>query len=229
MTSLKLLLISTLLLLVSACGGGGGGSSGPVASSNSFDIRAGATRLAASGSSKTLTISGTCSGTFSLTRSPATSSTTFEGKAALSGSSVGTANFSNCTPASNVGTATYYYDSNYVPLGYATVGGNYAVWASTPTFPVAAKVGDVAVVGTVNLYTNSSKTTPAGTEEHSYVIEADTATTAIVNLIIKSYTTSHVLTDTEQDRYRVAADGSLSLISIDIQYANGSTTHLVMN
>jgi hypothetical protein len=61
------------------------------------------------------------------------------------------------------------------------------------------------------------------------VIEADTATTAIANLISKKYNASNVLTSTEQDRYRIAADGSLTLISIDIQYANGSTTHLFMN
>ena len=215
---------------LTACGGGGGsGSNGPVTSTNTFDIRAGHARLTANGFSTTFAVSGTCSGTFSLTSGPATTNTVFEGVAALSRSSVGTLSVSNCNPASNVGTTTSYFDSNYVPLGYSVVGGNYAVWASPPSFPVAARVGDVAVAGTVNKYTNSTKSTSAGTEENSYVIEADTATTAIVNLISKNYNAAHTLTSTEQDRYRIAADGSLTLISIDIQYANGSTTHLVMN
>jgi hypothetical protein len=221
----------TLAITLTACGGGGGGgsSSGPVTSANTFDISSGYTRLSASGFSKALTVSGTCSGSFSLTSGPATNSTTFEGAAAFSGNSVATLNLSNCTPASNVSTTTRYFDANYAPIGYSIVGGDYGVWAATPTLPVAAKVGDVAVVGTINKFTNSSRSTPAGKKENSYVIEADTSTTAIANLISKTYNASNILTSTEQDRYRVAADGSLTLISIDIQYANGSTTHLVMD
>jgi hypothetical protein len=225
------LLILVMSAVLTACGGGGGGggASGPVASTNTFDIRAGHARLTANGFSTTLVVSGTCSGTFSLTSGPATTNTVFEGAAALSRSSVASLTVSNCTPASNVGTTTSYFDSNYAPLGYAIVGGDYGVWTSTPSLPNSARVGDVAVVGTVNKYTNSTKSTSAGTQENSYVIEADTATTAIANLISKQYNAAHTLTSTEQDRYRVAADGSLTLISIDIQYANGSTTHLVMN
>ena len=229
MRTLKLLAFVMSLALTACGGGGGGGASGPVTSTNTFDIRAGHARLTASGFSATFAVSGTCSGTFSLTSGPATTNTVFEGAAALSRSSVGSLNVSNCNPASNVGTTTSYFDSNYVPLGYSIVGGNYAVWTSPPSLPAAARVGDVAVAGTVNKYTNSTKSTSAGTEENSYVIEADTATTAIANLISKNYNAAHTLTSTEQDRYRVAADGSLTLISIDIQYANGSTTHLVMN
>jgi len=229
MRTLKLLTLSISVALTACGGGGGGGASGPVASTNTFDIRAGHARLTANGFSATFAVSGTCSGTFSLTSAPATTSTVFEGVAALSRSSVGTLNVSNCNPASNVGTTTSYFDSNYAPLGYSVVGDNYAVWVSPPSLPAAARVGDVAVAGTVNKYTNSTKSTSAGTEENSYVIEADTATTAIANLISKNYNAAHTLTSTEQNRYRVAADGSLTLISIDIQYANGSTTHLVMN
>lgn len=216
---------------LTACGGGGGGggASGPVSSTNTFDIRSGLARLVANGSSNTLTVSGTCAGTFVLTSGPASTNAVFEGSAALSRSSVASLTVSNCTPASNVGTTTGYYDSNYAPLGYATVGGDYGVWSATPTLPTAAKVGDVAVLGTINKYTNSTKSTSAGKQENSYVIEADTSTTAIANVISKTYNASNTLTLTEQDRYRVAADGSLTLTSIDIQYANGSTTHLVMN
>jgi hypothetical protein len=229
MRHLNFLTLIISIALTACGGGGGGGASGPVASTNTFDIRAGYARLMANGFSKTLTVSGTCSGTFSLTSGPATTSTTFEGVAALSGSSVTSLTVSNCNPASSVGTSTHYFDSNYVPLGKSIVGGDYSVWTSLPSIPTAARVGDVAVVGTENKYTNSTKSTPTGTEENSYVMEADTATTAILNLISKNYNTAHTLTYTEQDRYRVAADGSLTLISIDIQYANGSTTHLVMN
>jgi hypothetical protein len=230
MNTLKLLFISALLLLVSACGGGGGGgASGPVTSTNTFDVRAGWSRLIANGFSKTFVISGTCSGTDSLTVGPANTSTTFEGSPALSSNYVDSVTLTNCTPASSVGTVTEYYDSNYVPLGLSVLGGKYEVWAAPPTIPVAARVGDVGIFGTINKYNDSTKAVSAGRQDNSYVIEADTATSAIANFISKNYNTSNVLTSTEQDRYRVAADGSLTLISIDIQYANGSTTHLIMN
>jgi len=230
MTRLKLLLISFVFSFLAACGGGGGGGGGTVASANTFDIQAGWSRLVANGFTSTFTVSGTCSGTFNLTDGAANTSTTFEGAPAISGNSVisMTLSTSGCTP-STASTETRYYDSNYNLLGYSVLGGSYGVWVTPPTFSNTARVGDVVVVGTVNKYTNSTKSTSAGRQENSYVIEPDTATTAITNLITKNYNTSNALTSTEQDRYRIAADGSLTLISIDIQYANGSTTHLVMN
>jgi hypothetical protein len=49
-----------------------------------------------------------------------------------------------------------------------------------------------------------------------------------VNLISKDFNASNVLLATEQDRYRISATGTLVLVSIDVQAANGSTTHLVL-
>ena len=60
-------------------------------------------------------------------------------------------------------------------------------------------------------------------------MEADTATTAILNLITKTYNTSGILTLTEQDRYRVAADGTLTFISFDLQRSGTSTLRLTGN
>lgn len=224
-------LLLTLTLTIAACGGGGGGSTAsvPIASTNTFNIRSGYTKLSVDGFTKTLSISGTCTGTLTITDAPATTSTTFESQIAFSGNSVMSATLNGCTPASSTSTETRYFDSNYAPLGYSVVGGDYGVWASPAVLPTSAKVGDVAIVGTINKFLNSSKTTSTGRQEISYVIEADTATTAIANLISKSYNSSNTLTSTEQDRYRVAADGTLTLISMDIQYANGSTTHLLIN
>ena len=225
-------ILLSFTLTISACGGGGGGSSsasGPVASTNTFNIRSGYERLSVSGFTKSLSISGTCSGTLTITEGPATTATTFENQNAFSGSSVMSASLIGCTPASSVTTETRYFDSNYAPLGYSVVGDDYGVWANAAILPISAKVGDVAVVGTINTFSDSSRSTPTGRQEISYVIEADTATSAIANLISKQYNASNVLTATEQDRYRVAADGALTLISMDIQYSNGSTTHLFMN
>lgn len=221
-----------LTMALIACGGGGGGSSspsGPVTSTNTFNLRAAQANLAINGFTKTFTISGSCSGTYSTTSAPATTSTTFEGQTAFS--SIGTNNvtFSNCTPASDISSGTTYYDSNHAYLGQVITGDSYEVWASTPALPTAAKVGDTGVMGTVNKYTNNSKATSLGTDNVTYVIEADTAATAVFNVITKSYDTSNIHTLTQENRWRINSDGSISLISIDYLETNGSTIHLIMN
>ena len=55
------------------------------------------------------------------------------------------------------------------------------------------------------------------------------ANTAIVNLISKTYDTATPaqLLITQQSRYRIAADGSLSIITIDNQFSTNSTDHYV--
>lgn len=88
-------------------------------------------------------------------------------------------------------------------------------------------VGNTGTIGTQTLYTNSTKTVGNGTSVVSYVVEADTATTAIINLIDRSYNAGGTLIATEQDRYRIDAVGTLTPVSADIQYSYTSTTHLV--
>lgn len=221
-------IVISVALLQGCGGGGGGGSSGPVASTNTFNIQAGYQRLVSAGYSKTYSISGTCSGSFTITAAPATTSTTFEGLSALSGAQVGSFTWTGCNPASGSTTIVRYYDSNYVPRGFSTTG-DYGVYLTPPTVPTTARVNDVVVVGTITKYTSSAKTTPNGREDITLVMEPDTATTAIANITSKTYNATGTLTSTEQDRYRVASDGSLTPYSLDIQYANGSTTHLIGN
>ena len=219
-----------LVALLSACGGGGGSpaATGPVTSTLSFPVQSANSAMIASGMTKTFTISGTCSGNATFTAAAATGGATFEGiTGRLSAVRTATINLTNCTPASSASTSTNYYDTNYVPLGYSAVGSSYGVFLTPPSIPASVRVGSTGTLGTLNLYTDSTKSVSSGTRVVSYVIEADTATTAIVNLIARDFNTSSVLTMTEQDRYRIAATGPLTLISIDTQAANGSTTHLI--
>lgn len=221
-----------VVALLTACGGGGGGgavvASGPAASTLSFPLQSAYSASVAAGSSKSFTISGTCTGSASITRAAAAGGATFEGVSGrLSSASTFTGNYTNCTPSSFASTSTGYYDTNYVPLGSSTIGSNYGVYLTPPTVPSSVMVGATGVIGTQTLYTNSTKAVAAGRRDISYVVEADTASTAIVNLIAKSYNASNILTFTEQDRYRIAATGPLTIISFDVQYANGSTTRLL--
>ena len=226
-------LVTTLMLVaLSGCGGGGGGSSGPVTSTQSFPLQSANKSTEANGWSKSFTVSGTCSGTGNYAKAPANTPATFEGIAGFSAAVTITMSFTNCTPASIAQSETAYYDSNYVPLGYNTgtssADANYGVFLTPPSIPVSVTVGGTGIIGTETLYTDSTKTTPYGTSNISYVVEADTSTTAIVNLINNTYNTSNTLLATEQDRYRIASTGALIPVSADIQYANGSTTHLIL-
>ena len=229
----KIILAVTTLSSLVACGGGGGGGStaptGPVASTNTFNIKSGYSALVSAGYNKTFTLSGSCTGSFVINQGAASTSTTFNGSPSVSGTRLSTITLSNCTPALISETSTNYYDSSYSPLGYAYQGGNYAKYATPVTIPTAAKVGDVVILGTISLFTDAAFTIPNGHVDETYVMEADTATTAIINITDKTYNTSNVLTSTEQDRYKVAADGTLTPYSLDVQYANGSTTHLIGN
>jgi hypothetical protein len=223
-------IIFMLSIALTACGGGGGGGGGTVASANSFDIKAGYAALAASGFSKTFNITGDCVGQYTITRAAASTPATFEGITGFSGNQSDSYSWTGCNPPSGSSTETRYYDSNYVPLGSSVVGGNYSVYAATPNIPTAAKVGDVVIVGTLNKYTNSTKATSAGRVDYTLVIEPDTATTAIANTIGKTYTSTGALTSTEQNRYRVGSDNSLTPISLEVQYANPpSNTHIFGN
>jgi hypothetical protein len=101
------------------------------------------------------------------------------------------------------------------------------LWQTAPNIPSTARVNDVIVVGTKNYFTNTSGSVNDGRSDMTVVVEADTSTTAIVNQIVKSYNAAGQLTSTTQGRSRIDANGTLTRVSIDIQYATTSTVHLV--
>ncbi|CAG4884403.1 protein of unknown function [Georgfuchsia toluolica] len=218
-----------LLITLSGCGGGGGGgggSRGPVASTLSFPLQTGYKALIVNGLTKSFTVTGSCTGSGTHSTSPANTAATFEGVAGLSATTTLTMSLSNCTPASITDTTLDYYDSNYVPLGNSDVAVGYDVWLTPPSMPTSVTVGATGTIGTKTFYTDSTKATGDGKQITTYVIEADTANTAIVNLISNIYDASDTLIATEQDRYRIDAAGTLTPISADILYADGM--HLVL-
>jgi hypothetical protein len=230
----KALALLVVSLLLTACGGGGGGGgpSGPVTSTLSFPLQSAYKTAVVNGLSKTFTISGTCSGTGNSAAAPATTASTFETVAGFSAAESLTMSFTNCTSASIAQSETEYWDSNYVPLGdntgVSSADANYGVYLTAPSIPTSVKVGGTGIIGTETFYTDSTKATGFGTSAISYVIEADTSTTAIVNFISNFYNTGNTLLWTEQNRYRIASTGGLTTVSKNVQYANGSTTHLVL-
>ena len=114
--------------LLSACGGGGGGSDTaggsvpPTPSTSSFALGTGYQTRAKSATAANFNVSGTCTGSAMITTDAAKPST-FEGVTGFSASQVSTVSFSNCLPATGTTTGVTYFDSNYLPIGLAIVGG----------------------------------------------------------------------------------------------------------
>lgn len=237
-------IISSLMcsmFLIAGCGGGGSDSAAAKqVSTLSFPLQTSYKARITSGANDILSVSGTCSGTADLSISTPdanafiTISTSRFGASGFATAQQLVPNFSNCNNlASN---AEYFFDTNYNLLGYDTasdVSNN--GWESnhvTAIYPMATSVhvGDTAVFATLNTYqltNNIWDIISSGNQTISYVIEADTATTAIANLITKGYNATNQLLFTQQMRYRVASNGTITLVSIDIQFSTTSTMHLL--
>lgn len=218
--------ISTMIL---GCGGGGGDSSNQTVSTASFPLQAANKSRVITGAVDNFSISGSCTGTATITNAQAVPAV-FEGTSGFAGTQTITLNFTSCNQVSTAGTGTQYYDQNYTILGFNFQGEEYGkIVSNMPQIPTSVKVGDTAVFATINTYTDSTKAVPKGQRLLSYVIESDTANTAIANLITKGYNTSGQLLYTNQTRYRLSSDASLTTISIDLQYSTTSTLHLILS
>jgi hypothetical protein len=183
-------------------------------------------RLAA-GSIERFTVTGSCNGTATLSET-APVSANFEGSTVQVTTQTALLNLTDCTPATSAVTGSNYYDANYLLLGAVTPGREYAkVTGTTVALPAQVQVGDTGTLATLNLYTDNTKAVATGRRVLGFVVEAESVSTAVVNFTARTYNTSDQLLSTQQARYRMDANGSLKLLSIDLQNATTSTLHLV--
>jgi hypothetical protein len=214
---LKYAVAVAALSLLAACGGGGGGDGGssePVTSTETFQVRTAWTNYITNTATYTGTISGTYASypvTGSMVVSQGSLGTgTFEGQSALSKSTTATGNIViNGTNVPSAVTATMFFDSNYVPLGN-TGGTDYEVVTGTVTIPTTARVGDTGNFYSTNRYSSSSKTLLRGTTQVSYVLEPDTATTAIFKMIRVEKDTSNTKTSTSTISFQITPSGGIT-------------------
>lgn len=219
-------------LALASCGGtGGGGSSndsgatGPVISTESFPFQSAYNARIASVATDNYRISGTCSGTATISAA-APVAATFEGSAGLSVTGTSIISYANCTPASIASTQVTYYDTNYNALGHLIASVEYGKYLTGPiTLPTSVKVGDTAIYGSETIYADGTMKSITGTRVRSYVIEADTASTAIVNFITQSYDSHPWLFLTQQSRFRIDTLGTLTSLSIDWQQSTLGSGH----
>lgn len=216
----KIAIMILVPLFTIACGGGSSSSSTTgvgAASTMTFPAASAIANISANGLSSYYTMTGsldgvpeTGSGTFTV--SPAVSAN-FEGQLVLeqtetlSGIISGNASTLNYDKSRKI-----YSTTNYNPLGEET-DSEYWVIQAHPSLPSLVKVGDTAVIGTYTRYTDSTKTNQLGSAKFSYAVERDTSSTAILNFITNTYSTSGLLQTSTQLRYRIDSNANVSWVS----------------
>jgi hypothetical protein len=206
-----------LTVLLAACGGGGGGSSfTPVTSTETFQLRTAWVNYLTDSRSLPFTVSGTSSGiritgSGTLTQG-GLSAGVFEGVSAIQKTSVVTGSItSNGTTAALSTSTTEFVDSDYYPLGSS--GYEYTVVNGTATIPQTAMVNDTGTLFTENRYQTSAKAALLGTNTMTYIVEPDSATTALLKLIEVEKSTAGTTTGTTTITYRMTPSGGLTRLS----------------
>jgi len=246
--SLSLLTVLLTLAACGGGGGSTSGPSGnslPVTSTSSFGFQSAWQKFLSNPYSKKLEVSGSCAGTLEYTHSAVSSPTSFYNNdlsfphptiLANPGFYVynqltTTSTLPGCVTSSSITRTTAYYDATtFAPYGYkggtafngaTSSKSNFREFSARVILPATVKVGDSGIVGTENFYLTSNFNKAGILPEKievTYVIEPDTAKTAIVNIISKSYGDKNNLTMIDQSRYLIDLDGNLTLSSINQQY-----------
>lgn len=211
------MIVSSVLFV--ACGGGGEGtpiSSAPIASVDTFQFKTAFVNYVSDSRSLPFTITGTTSGVSvtgsgTVTQSTLTSST-FEGLpvlqkvTAITGSLIG-----NGVTVPLATTSTSFIDSNYVMKGISS--SEYMVVTSGGVIPTTAKVNDTGNWYSASRYTTSAKTTLLGTTDMAFVLQPDTASTAILKLIQVDKNTTGTTMRTSTLSLRMTPAGGLTRLS----------------
>jgi hypothetical protein len=213
-TAIKLLFVTVSIALITACGGGSSGGSttvAPVASTSTFPLQ---TVLAnyLQAQSQPYALSGVINGVAVTGSGTLTngglSAGNFEGASALqrtttiTGTMVG--NGVNIPLNSAV---VGWFNSNYLPLG-STGGTDYVVVTGTAIIPSSVRINDTATIYTATRYSDSTKLLTQGTQTFSYVVEADTSSTALLTLISISKNTFGTTTSTSSEQMRITTSGT---------------------
>lgn len=216
----KLFIYVWVIAALAACGGGGGGSSAdPVRSTETFQIRHAYIELLKP-SQHTFNVSGTStkngnvvalSGNGVVTYSDLVSGT-FGGNVAFVQTTSITGNVAgNGQNLPLADTSNTYYDSSNVTLGTTRASSYYERDINSVALPpLTANVGDSGALWTLNAYSNSTKSLSTGKTVFSYVIEADTANTALLKVITNVFDASSTKIGNGVAVFRITPAGEIT-------------------
>ncbi len=225
-TAWPLACAASYLLLSCGGGGGGGGSSPPAAKLASAPGAAALNAYYQTSHSDTLT--GSLFGvSLTLTESftPNSGMTTFNGASAFSATQIQSISGGG---VSNTSSQTVYYTLSPFDLvgAIASTGSPYSVSTNLTAMPAMLIVGQSGPVKTSTAYRLNSLGAVEATQVNTYTVLADTPTT--LQFCTTGVTTAvagnadGITAGTETDCYRVDANGSMSLYSIELTTPSGS-------
>lgn len=123
-----------------------------------------------------------------------------------------------------VNTVNYdWYGLNYKPVGYDG-GEQYAVVIGDSYIPETVGINDVATIYTANRYSDDTKSLLHGTVTFSYVVEADTATTAKLTLISVEKNLYNTMSMTKAEQFRVTKTGAFVRLKQTLLDQNSALT-----
>ncbi len=230
-TGRSLAILGLIAVVMNACGGGGDGGS---LQSGAYDLQTGYANLVTAGLTTAVNLSGTVisdgvstaftgTGTFTLA---AGASTTFDSAAAVSQQETlsGTVTADGQSAPYTALATNYYAAGTYAYLGEMATG-LYAVAQSPLVYPDSVVAGSSAVLGTVDVYSDSTMSTPLGSSKVSYAVTAsDVADALTVTITTLEYDTMNNLIETDVATYNLSSGNVLSLVSITSQTQTGNVS-----
>ena len=225
-----------------------------VVSTNTYDFQTGWRAFLQSSYTKNLNVSGSCSGSLTYKHSPTSQPKEFYYSDLSFPHPYGTASpgyvvsqvqqmeatLKGCSIVSLVSTNTAYFDGlTFAPFGYnggtayngaTSYKATFREFSNTVVLPSLVKVGDNGIVGTSIIYgiSNFKKDgIQQGRYDVTYLVEPDTASTAIINITSKGYDANNVMTVIDQTRYLLDTSNKITLHSIEQQTYDGSKLTII--
>ena len=103
-----------------------------------------------------------------------------------------------------------WMNSDYSALGF--VDNEYAVIAGSYNLPTSVQVGGEGNIYTANRFSDATKSIPLGTVVSSYLVQADSSTTALVTLTQTYKNMADVVERTNSTQYRITLQNTLTRI-----------------
>lgn len=209
---MKKLITASLAVCViaslTACGGGGGGSTN-AGTPTTFAVDTAYTQAATAGISLNGTaIDGADTWTMAMSVAPAADET-FEGATAKKSVNAITIK-KNGTTVLSTGGESFFSINPFKTKGLKLNDGHYGVaTVAGGSMSNAALVGNSGSLGVVTVYSNASKSTISFTQEATWTLEEDTATTAYACTNTTAKDTAGALITTTSGCYKIDANGTI--------------------